>query len=59
MWGDRRSRLHDPLFEKPTGVKITHDRGASPVERITKIKVALDNQMFDIVHLHDGIGHWP
>ncbi len=45
----------DTAFEKATGVKIIQDRGSSPGERITKIKVSVADQKFDIVQLHDGI----
>lgn len=36
-------------------MKIIQDRGSSPGERITKIKVAASDQKYDIVQLHDGI----
>ena len=55
LWGDSMKEGCDTAFEKLTGVKIIQDRGSSPGERITKIKVAADDQKFDIVQLHDGI----
>jgi len=55
LWGDSMKEGCDSAFEKLTGVKIIQDRGSSPGERITKIKVAADDQKFDIVQLHDGI----
>ena len=55
LWGDSLKEGCDAAFEKATGVKIIQDRGSSPGERITKIKVAAADQKFDIVQLHDGI----
>jgi putative spermidine/putrescine transport system substrate-binding protein len=55
LWGDSVREGVDAPFEKATGVKVVQDRGSSPVERITKLKVSLDNQSFDVVQLHDGL----
>jgi spermidine/putrescine-binding protein len=55
LWGDCMRDSADAAFEKETGVKIIQDRGSSPPERITKIKVSVDDQKFDLVQLHDGI----
>ncbi len=55
LWGDQIRAGVDAAFEKATGVKVVQDRGSSPVERITKLKVNLGNQMFDLVQLHDGL----
>jgi putative spermidine/putrescine transport system substrate-binding protein len=55
LWGDQIRAGVDTAFEKATGVKVVQDRGSSPVERITKIKVNLSNQIFDLVQLHDGL----
>ena len=55
LWGDAIREGVDAAFEKATGVKVTQDRGSSPVERITKLKVNLGNQIFDLVQLHDGL----
>ncbi len=55
LWGDSMKEGCGAAFEKLTGVKIIQDRGSSPGERITKIKVAAADQKFDIVQLHDGI----
>lgn len=55
LWGDCMKESADTAFEKATGVKVIQDRGSSPGERITKIKVSVADQKFDIVQLHDGI----
>jgi spermidine/putrescine-binding protein len=55
LWGDSMRESADTAFEKATGVKIIQDRGSSPGERITKIKVSISDQKFDLVQLHDGI----
>lgn len=55
LWGDSIRDSIDAAFEKTTGVKIVQDRGSSPAERITKIKVNINDQKFDLVQLHDGI----
>lgn len=55
LWGDALRDSADAAFEKMTGIKIIQDRGSSPAERITKIKVNVNDQKFDLVQLHDGI----
>jgi spermidine/putrescine-binding protein len=55
LWGDSVRKGVDTAFEKETGLKVVQDRGSSPVERITKLKVNLGNQIFDLVQLHDGL----
>lgn len=55
LWGDSVRKGVDTPFEKATGVKVVQDRGSSPVERITKLKVNLNDQIFDLVQLHDGL----
>lgn len=55
LWGDSMRAGVDAVFEKATGVKVVQDRGSSPVERVTKLKVNLGNQIFDLVQLHDGL----
>jgi putative spermidine/putrescine transport system substrate-binding protein len=55
LWGDGMAKYVDIPFAEKTGVKIVQDRGSSPVERITKLKISMDNQVFDLVQLHDGI----
>jgi len=55
LWGDSVRKGVDTAFEKATGIKVVQDRGSSPVERVTKLKVNLSNQIFDLVQLHDGL----
>lgn len=55
LWGDSMRDSADAAFEKAMGIKIVQDRGSSPAERITKIKVNINDQKFDLVQLHDGI----
>jgi putative spermidine/putrescine transport system substrate-binding protein len=55
LWGDSMRAGVDTAFEKATGVKVVQDRSASPVERITKLKIGLDNQTIDVVQIHDGL----
>jgi putative spermidine/putrescine transport system substrate-binding protein len=55
LWGDSIRAGVDAAFEKATGIKVVQDRGSSPVERVTKLKVNLGNQIFDLVQLHDGL----
>lgn len=55
LWGDGMAQYVDTPFAAKTGVKIIQDRGSSPVERVTKLKISLDNQIYDLVQLHDGV----
>ena len=55
LWGDAMRDSAGNEFEKQTGVKIIQDRSGSPADRITKIKVNLNDQKFDLVQLHDGL----
>ncbi len=55
LWGDCMKDGADAAFEKATGIKVVQDRGSTPGERITKVKLSLDDQKFDVVQLHDGI----
>jgi putative spermidine/putrescine transport system substrate-binding protein len=57
LYGDSVRDGVDAIFEKETGVKVVQDRGSSPVERVTKLKVNVAEQPFDCVMLHDGL--WP
>src|SRR5437870_1786048 len=54
-WGDLLHRHIDPPFEKETGVKVVQETGASPVERITKLKVSLSSQTYDVLNLNDAL----
>ena len=54
LWGDGVAQSVDVAFAKKFGVKVVQDRGA-PAERITKIKVNVNNQIFDLIQLVDGM----
>jgi putative spermidine/putrescine transport system substrate-binding protein len=55
QWGDAMRDNVDTAFEKTTGIKVVQERGASPVERITKIKVSQPNPGADLFQLADGL----
>ena len=55
QWGDAMRDNVDAAYEKATGIKVVQDRGASPVERITKIKVSLPNPNADLFQVADGL----
>ena len=55
LWGDAMRDGAGNEFEKQTGIKIVQDRSGSPADRITKIKVNINDQKFDLVQLHDGL----
>jgi spermidine/putrescine-binding protein len=55
QWGDAMRDNVDAAYEKATGIKVVQDRGASPVDRITKIKVSLPNPPADCFQLADGL----
>lgn len=55
LWGDAMAKNVDAPFTAKTGVGVVQDRGSSPVERITKLKISLDNQIYDLVQLADGV----
>jgi putative spermidine/putrescine transport system substrate-binding protein len=55
LWGDAMRDGAGNEFERQTGIKIIQDRSGSPADRITKIKVNLADQKFDLVQLHDGL----
>ena len=55
LWGDAMRDNVDAAFQKATGIKVVQDRSSSPVERITKLKVSLNDQKVDLVQLHDGL----
>ncbi|MCC6470842.1 MAG: extracellular solute-binding protein [Alphaproteobacteria bacterium] len=55
QWGDAMRDNVDAAYTKATGIKVLQDRGSSPVERITKLKVSLANQTVDLVQIHDGL----
>src|SRR3546814_860312 len=55
LWGDAIQKSVGVPFTEETGVELIQDRGSSPLQRITKLKVGLDNQVFDLIQLHDGL----
>jgi len=55
LWGDAMRDGAGNEFEKQTGIKVVQDRSGSPADRITKVKMNLDDQKFDLVQLHDGL----
>ena len=55
QWGDAMRDNVDAAYTKATGIKVVQDRGASPVQRITKIKVSLPNPPADCFQLADGL----
>jgi len=55
LWGDAMRDNVDAAFQKETGIKVVQDRSSSPVERITKLKVSLNDQKVDLVQIHDGL----
>jgi spermidine/putrescine-binding protein len=55
LWGNGMAQYIDDPFAKKTGHTITQDRGTPPVERVTKLKINLSNQPYDLVQLHDGV----
>lgn len=54
LWGDSLVAGVDTPFTELTGIPVVQDRSA-PLERITRLSVGLDNQVFDLVQLHDGL----
>ena len=55
QWGDAMRDNVDAAYDKATGIKVVQERGASPVDRITKIKVSLPNPPADCFQLADGL----
>ncbi|TAM86216.1 MAG: extracellular solute-binding protein [Candidimonas sp.] len=55
QWGNGMVKYIDTPFAKKTGFSVTQDRGASPVERVTKLKINASNQTYDLVQIHDGV----
>ena len=53
--GDTLAKGADRDYEKRFGIRVVQDRGSSPVERITKVKINEQKQIYDILHLHDGL----
>jgi putative spermidine/putrescine transport system substrate-binding protein len=55
LWGNGLAENVDAPFQKSSGWRIVQDRSSSPVERVTKMKLALSNQIYDLVQVHDGV----
>ncbi|HZQ61809.1 MAG TPA: hypothetical protein VFC24_10695, partial [Casimicrobiaceae bacterium] len=55
QWGDAMRDNVDAAFTKATGIKVVQDRGASPAQRITKIKVSEPNPTVECFQLADGL----
>ena len=55
LWGDSLQKGVSEPFTQATGIPVIQDRGSNPVQRVTKLKVSLDEQPFDLVQLHDGL----
>ena len=55
QWGDAMRDNVDAAFEKAYGIKVVQDRGASPADRITKLKVSQGNPVADCFQLADGL----
>ena len=55
LWGAAMARYVDQPFTQQTGAPVTDDFSSTPVERIQKIKMSLNDQVYDVVQLHDGI----
>ena len=55
LWGDATRKTINKTFEEETGIKVILDTGSGPTERITKLKVNLKDQIFDIITVHDGL----
>lgn len=58
-WGGFNAEAVEKGINKPYvdryGVKVVLDTGSSPVERITKLKLSLDNQVYDVLNIGDGL----
>jgi putative spermidine/putrescine transport system substrate-binding protein len=55
MWGDQLKKSVGDRLTAQTGVPVVEDRGSTPDQRITKLKVGLEHQSYDLVQLHDGL----
>ncbi|HQS45724.1 MAG: hypothetical protein B7Y12_01720 [Rhizobiales bacterium 24-66-13] len=55
QFGDAVAKGADREFESRFGIKVIQDRGSTPVERITKVKINEKNQIFDVMQLHHGL----
>jgi spermidine/putrescine-binding protein len=55
LWGDALEKSVGDPFKAQTGIAMLEDRGSTPDQRITKLKVSLAHQSYDLVQLHDGL----
>ncbi|WP_293022067.1 extracellular solute-binding protein [Pandoraea sp.] len=55
LWGDALQKGVGQRLTAQTGVPVIEDRGSTPDQRITKLKVGLAHQTYDLVQLHDGL----
>jgi putative spermidine/putrescine transport system substrate-binding protein len=55
LWGNGMAQYVDTPFTTKTGFTIVQDRGPTPVERVTKLKIDLSNQPYDLVQITDGV----
>src|SRR3712207_6085090 len=55
QFGDAVRQGADTAFSRETGIKVVQDRGSTPVERITKVKINDKSQIYDVMMLHDGL----
>jgi putative spermidine/putrescine transport system substrate-binding protein len=55
LWGDALEQSVNRSFATATGVKVIEDRGSTPDQRITKLKVGLGHPSYDLIQLHDGL----
>ncbi|MEO5699640.1 MAG: extracellular solute-binding protein [Casimicrobiaceae bacterium] len=58
-WGGFNAEAVEKGINKPFldryGVKTVLDTGSSPVERITKLKLSLNDQPYDVLNIGDGL----
>ncbi len=54
QWGNAVANNFDAPFQKLTGVEVIQERSSNPADRVTKLKLNLSNQIYDIVSLADS-----
>lgn len=55
LWGQSMLENVGEAYTAETGVEVIQDTGSSPVERITRLKISIDEPIADLVQLHDGV----
>lgn len=55
LWGDALEKSVNQPFTTATGIKVLEDRGSTPDQRITKLKVGMAHPSYDLIQLHDGL----